>query len=143
MKEVINAFSELIAGYEPMKNRIADVVSIFVKPKVFDAVYVDKLFLDDNNFIECTNTEGMDIFSYGRKDKDVRVTGILTQTIDNNFRHSQKYVIAHNNKIKYFRKYSNHDMDEYNTFLYDKFNNTVIGFRIGQYEIVNKKEEEK
>ena len=27
MKEVINAFSELIAGYEPMKNRIADVVS--------------------------------------------------------------------------------------------------------------------
>ena len=52
MKEVINAFSELIAGYEPMKNRIADIASIFVKPKVFDAVYVDKLFLDDNNFIE-------------------------------------------------------------------------------------------
>lgn len=143
MKEVINAFSELIAGYEPMKNRIADVVSIFVKPKVFDAVYVDKLFLDDNNFIECTNTEGMDIFSYGRKDKDVRVTGILVRTMDEHFTNRQKFLIAHNNKIKYFRQYSNHDMDEYSAFLYDRFNNAVIGFRIGQYEIISKKKEEK
>ena len=143
MRELVGIFSELIAGYEPMKNRIADVVSIFVKPKVFDAVYVDKLFLDDNNFIECTNTEGMDIFSYGRKDKDVRVTGILVITMDEHFRNKQKFLVAHNNKIKYFRKYSNHDMDEYSAFLYDRFNNAVIGFRIGQYEVASKKKEEK
>ena len=143
MRELVGIFSELIAGYEPMKNRIADVVSIFVKPKVFDAVYVDKLFLDDNNFIECTNTEGMDIFSYGRKDKDVRVTGILVRTMDEHFRNKQKFLVAHNNKIKYFRKYSNHDMDEYSAFLYDRFNNAVIGFRIGQYEVASKKKEEK
>ena len=98
------------------------------------SVCVDKLFLDDNNFIECTDTEGMDKFTY-RKKEDTSINDILKQTVNSNFRHSQKYVIAHNNKIKYFRKYSNHDMDEYTAFLYDKFNNAVIGFRMYEYKV--------
>ena len=98
------------------------------------SVCVDKLFLDDNNFIECTDTEGMDKFTY-RKKEDTSINDILKQTVNSNFRHSQKYVIAHNNKIKYFRKYSNHDMDEYTAFLYDKFNNAVTGFRMYEYKV--------
>lgn len=102
--------------------------------KTMVSVCIDKLFLDDNNFIECTDTEGMDKFTYRRKE-DTSINDILKQTVNGNFRHNQQYVMAYNNKIKYFRKYSNHDMDEYSGFLYDRFNNSVIGFRVHEYKV--------
>ena len=136
MKNLLKSFFKSI-NTDKIRKNIGESVDNYILnycSKTQVSVYVDKLFLDDNNFIECTDTEGMDKFTY-RKKEDTSINDILKQTVNGNFRHNQQYVIAHNNKIKYFRKHSNHNMDDYSLFLYDKFNNSVIGFRMYEYKV--------
>lgn len=74
------------------------------------------------------------IYKSSKKDNDYGIynkVDVVSKLIKSKFCNSERYIIGiDEDKIKIFREgLKSYTMDDYSTFIYDKFDNVIIGFR--------------
>lgn len=73
-------------------------------------------------------------YKLSKKDKDYGIynsVDVVSKLIKNNFYNTERYIKEiDEDKLKAFREgLKSYTMDDYSTFIYDKFDNAIIGFR--------------
>ena len=156
--------------------KVGNLGSRLIKNK-YSIVYIDKLYLDTKEIVECYELEGNPI-AYKEDYLEFRLLGVLnpfspfigakkflgesandedsgkqktykakkennyslykrvdvvSKLIKNKFYNTERYIKEiDEDKLKAFREgLKSYTMDDYSTFIYDKYDNAIIGFREG------------
>lgn len=105
---------------------ISKLLNPFGSRKVY-RIYVDRLYIDTGRFVKAKGILEKDMF-LDVSQKEFKES-IIDRVIDVNFKNKQRFCLAYKDKIDKFRSRAD-DMSLYHIILFDKFENSILGFRM-------------